>query len=35
MVLPFACILAAIPEEQRANVLDSLTILVEAMHEHH
>jgi len=31
----FASILAAIPEEQRASVLDSLTILVEAMREHH
>ncbi len=31
----FARILAAIPEEQRANVLESLTILVEAMREHH
>jgi DNA-binding MarR family transcriptional regulator len=30
----FARILAAIPEEQRANVLESLTILVEAMREH-
>src|SRR6266540_3883313 len=31
----FARILAAIPEKQRANVLESLTILVEAMREHH
>jgi DNA-binding MarR family transcriptional regulator len=30
----FARILAAIPEEQRASVLESLTILVEAMREH-
>jgi DNA-binding MarR family transcriptional regulator len=31
----FARILAAIPEEQRATVLESLTILVEAMREQH
>ncbi len=31
----FARILAAIPEEQRARVLESLTILMEAMREHH
>jgi len=31
----FARILAAIPEEQRASVLESLTILVEAMREQH
>jgi DNA-binding MarR family transcriptional regulator len=31
----FAHILAAIPEEQRGKVLESLTILVEAMREQH
>jgi DNA-binding MarR family transcriptional regulator len=31
----FARILAAMPEEQRARILEALTILVEAMREQH